>query len=157
MIFIVTETEYFGQIKLFKENKIVYRYVPWFYRFISVLTCKNEIFWQVLKAMRESDSPRPAIFAMSNPTMNGCFSFCYQFCMQYNLSLSLLPSTLLVVLIFCFEFLYVIAECTAADAFKYAGSNIVFASGSPFENVDLGWHCYSTKQNSYLVKPFAVF
>ncbi|XP_058084251.1 NAD-dependent malic enzyme 59 kDa isoform, mitochondrial [Magnolia sinica] len=55
---------------------------------------------QVLKAMRESDSPRPAIFAMSNPTMN--------------------------------------AECTAADAFKYAGPNIVFASGSPFQNVDLG-------------------
>lgn len=55
---------------------------------------------EVLKAMRESDSPRPAIFAMSNPTMN--------------------------------------AECTAADAFKHAGENIVFASGSPFENVDLG-------------------
>ncbi|XP_077223580.1 NAD-dependent malic enzyme 59 kDa isoform, mitochondrial-like [Tasmannia lanceolata] len=55
---------------------------------------------QVLKAMQESDSPRPAIFAMSNPTMN--------------------------------------AECTAADAFKHAGQNIVFASGSPFENVDLG-------------------
>ncbi|XP_077241779.1 NAD-dependent malic enzyme 59 kDa isoform, mitochondrial-like [Tasmannia lanceolata] len=55
---------------------------------------------QVLKAMRESDSPRPAVFAMSNPTMN--------------------------------------AECTAVDAFKYAGQNIVFASGSPFENVDLG-------------------
>ena len=30
------------------------------------------------------------------------------------------------------------AECTAADAFKYAGDNIVFASGSPFENVNLG-------------------
>lgn len=30
------------------------------------------------------------------------------------------------------------AECTAADAFKHAGENIVFASGSPFENVDLG-------------------
>ncbi|OVA14098.1 Malic oxidoreductase [Macleaya cordata] len=55
---------------------------------------------EVLKAMRESDSTRPAIFAMSNPTMN--------------------------------------AECTAADAFKYAGENIVFASGSPFENVNLG-------------------
>ncbi|CAI0471919.1 unnamed protein product [Linum tenue] len=55
---------------------------------------------EVLKAMRGSDSPRPAIFAMSNPTMN--------------------------------------AECTAADAFKHAGDNIVFASGSPFENVDLG-------------------
>lgn len=55
---------------------------------------------EVLKAMRESDSVKPAIFAMSNPTMN--------------------------------------AECTAADAFKHAGENIVFASGSPFENVDLG-------------------
>ncbi|XP_024992847.1 NAD-dependent malic enzyme 59 kDa isoform, mitochondrial [Cynara cardunculus var. scolymus] len=55
---------------------------------------------QVLKAMRDSDSPKPAIFAMSNPTTN--------------------------------------AECTAADAFKHAGENIVFGSGSPFQNVDLG-------------------
>ncbi|KAK4744624.1 hypothetical protein SAY87_010936 [Trapa incisa] len=55
---------------------------------------------EVLKAMRESDSTRPAVFAMSSPTMN--------------------------------------AECTAADAFKHAGPNIVFASGSPFEKVDLG-------------------
>ncbi|KAL7233927.1 hypothetical protein ACSBR1_017519 [Camellia fascicularis] len=53
---------------------------------------------QVLKAMRESDSPKPAIFAMANPTMN--------------------------------------AECTAVDAFNHAGENIVFASGSPFKNVD---------------------
>lgn len=30
------------------------------------------------------------------------------------------------------------AECTAIDAFNHAGENIVFASGSPFENVDLG-------------------
>lgn len=30
------------------------------------------------------------------------------------------------------------AECTAIDAFKHAGENMVFASGSPFENVDLG-------------------
>jgi len=33
-------------------------------------------FWdstQVLKAMRESVSTKPAIFAMSNPTMNGLF------------------------------------------------------------------------------------
>ncbi|XWS46049.1 hypothetical protein CRYUN_Cryun14cG0031100 [Craigia yunnanensis] len=55
---------------------------------------------EVLKALRESDSIKPAIFAMSNPTMN--------------------------------------AECTAADAFKHAGENIIFASGSPFENVHLG-------------------
>ncbi|KAG9441118.1 hypothetical protein H6P81_016972 [Aristolochia fimbriata] len=55
---------------------------------------------EVLKAMKDSDSPRPAIFAMSNPTMN--------------------------------------AECTAEEAFRHAGPNIVFASGSPFEHVDLG-------------------
>ncbi|KAJ6840754.1 NAD-dependent malic enzyme 59 kDa isoform, mitochondrial [Iris pallida] len=55
---------------------------------------------QVLRAMQQSDSCRPAIFAMSNPTMN--------------------------------------AECTAADAFKHAGENIIFASGSPFEDVPLG-------------------
>ncbi|XP_042467282.1 NAD-dependent malic enzyme 59 kDa isoform, mitochondrial-like [Zingiber officinale] len=55
---------------------------------------------EVLRAMKHSDSCRPAIFAMSNPTKN--------------------------------------AECTPKDAFKYAGENIIFASGSPFENVDLG-------------------
>ncbi|KAK4483454.1 hypothetical protein RD792_010643 [Penstemon davidsonii] len=55
---------------------------------------------EVLKAMHESDSIKPAIFAMSNPTEN--------------------------------------AECTAIEAFKHAGENIVFASGSPFENVDFG-------------------
>ncbi|KAL6494031.1 hypothetical protein OROGR_031940 [Orobanche gracilis] len=55
---------------------------------------------EVLKDMRESDSIKPAIFAMSNPTTN--------------------------------------AECTAIEAFKHAGDNIVFASGSPFDNVDLG-------------------
>lgn len=32
----------------------------------------------------------------------------------------------------------VVAECTPSDAFKHAGENIVFASGSPFANVDLG-------------------
>ncbi|XP_047314944.1 NAD-dependent malic enzyme 59 kDa isoform, mitochondrial [Impatiens glandulifera] len=55
---------------------------------------------EVLKAMQQSDSKKPAIFAMSNPTNN--------------------------------------AECTAIDAFKHAGGNIVFASGSPFDHVDLG-------------------
>lgn len=54
---------------------------------------------EVLRAMRGSDSSKPAIFAMSNPTAN--------------------------------------AECTAADAFKHAGENIVFASGSPFKNIVL--------------------
>ncbi|XLU43580.1 hypothetical protein S245_038394, partial [Arachis hypogaea] len=58
------------------------------------------IFNEVLKAMKESVSTKPAIFAMSSPTMN--------------------------------------AECIAIDAFKHAGGDIVFRSGSPFENVDLG-------------------
>ncbi|CAL5380997.1 unnamed protein product [Camellia sinensis] len=31
-----------------------------------------------------------------------------------------------------------LAECTAVDAFNHAGENIVFASGSPFKNIDLG-------------------
>ncbi|KAJ7564625.1 hypothetical protein O6H91_02G026700 [Diphasiastrum complanatum] len=30
------------------------------------------------------------------------------------------------------------AECTAEEAFKYVGDHIIFASGSPFEDVDLG-------------------
>ncbi|XP_047960576.1 NAD-dependent malic enzyme 59 kDa isoform, mitochondrial [Salvia hispanica] len=55
---------------------------------------------EILRAMKDSDSTKPAIFAMSNPTAN--------------------------------------AECTAEEAFKHAGENIVFASGSPFNNVDLG-------------------
>ncbi|KAL1373047.1 hypothetical protein AAHE18_01G246000 [Arachis hypogaea] len=53
---------------------------------------------EVLKAMKESVSTKPAIFAMSSPTMN--------------------------------------AECTAIDAFKHAGGDIVFGSGSPFENCE---------------------
>ncbi|CAL5331113.1 unnamed protein product [Camellia sinensis] len=68
--------------------------------FLSLVKLLSSLINKVLKAMRESDSPKPAIFAMSNPTMN--------------------------------------AECTAVDAFNHAGENIVFASGSPFKNVDLG-------------------
>jgi hypothetical protein len=30
------------------------------------------------------------------------------------------------------------AECTAIEAFQYCGPNIIFASGSPFRDVDLG-------------------
>ncbi|KAL5058472.1 hypothetical protein RYX36_030076 [Vicia faba] len=85
---------------------------------------------QVLKAMRESVSTKPAIFAMSNPTMNGLF-------------VQILFSTrncLIMYMFFILIFFVVIgtAECTAIDAFNHAGENIVFASGSPFENVDLG-------------------
>lgn len=77
--------------------------------------------------MRESDSVKPAIFAMSNPTKNGLFLLPYKICnckvVLFDISAFLCSDT---------------AECTAADAFKHAGENIVFASGSPFENVDLG-------------------
>lgn len=86
---------------------------------------------QVLKAMRESVSTKPAIFAMSNPTMNGLFVH----------GLSRNHNFLICLWLLFWLFLIVIsgtAECSAADAFKHAGENIVFASGSPFQNVDLG-------------------
>lgn len=55
---------------------------------------------EVLEALKESSSTRPAIFAMSNPTKN--------------------------------------AECTPEEAFSIGGEHIIFASGSPFHDVDLG-------------------
>ncbi|KAL6008284.1 hypothetical protein ACLOJK_033790 [Asimina triloba] len=55
---------------------------------------------EVLEALKDSTSTRPAIFAMSNPTKN--------------------------------------AECTPEEAFSIVGDNIIFASGSPFNDVDLG-------------------
>jgi hypothetical protein len=33
------------------------------------------------------------------------------------------------------------AECTPEEAFSIVGDNIIFASGSPFKDVDLGMHC----------------
>lgn len=55
---------------------------------------------EVLEALKDSTSTRPAIFAMSNPTKN--------------------------------------AECTPEQAFSIVGDHIIFASGSPFNNVKLG-------------------
>lgn len=54
---------------------------------------------EVLEALKDSSSPRPAIFAMSNPTKN--------------------------------------AECTPEEAFSILGEQIIFASGSPFDDVNL--------------------
>ncbi|EFJ19450.1 hypothetical protein SELMODRAFT_110809 [Selaginella moellendorffii] len=54
---------------------------------------------EVLREMKNADYKRPAIFPMSNPTMN--------------------------------------AECTAEEAFKNVGDHIIFASGSPFDDVEL--------------------
>ncbi|XP_038982452.1 NAD-dependent malic enzyme 62 kDa isoform, mitochondrial [Phoenix dactylifera] len=55
---------------------------------------------EVLEALKDSSSSRPAIFAMSNPTKN--------------------------------------AECAPEEAFSVLGEHIIFASGSPFHDVDLG-------------------
>ena len=91
--------------------------------------------------MRESDSIKPAIFAMSNPTTNG-------------LSLDLLGAS-------CYTFLcdseeivvsiFGAAECTARDAFKHAGEQLVFGSGSPFEHVDLSITLLILSWNKVLV------
>ncbi|XP_072959588.1 NAD-dependent malic enzyme, mitochondrial [Typha angustifolia] len=70
---------------------------------------------EVLEALKDSSSSRPAIFAMSNPTKN--------------------------------------AECTPEEAFSTLGENIIFASGSPFNDVNLGngrvGHC-NQGNNMYL-------
>ncbi|KAJ1399419.1 hypothetical protein SESBI_30353 [Sesbania bispinosa] len=70
---------------------------------------------EVLEALKDSTSTRPAIFAMSNPTKN--------------------------------------AECTPEEAFSILGDHIIFASGSPFSDVDLGngriGHC-NQGNNMYL-------
>ncbi|KAG0453003.1 hypothetical protein HPP92_025667 [Vanilla planifolia] len=72
---------------------------------------------EVLEALKDSTSTRPAIFAMSNPTKN--------------------------------------AECTPEEAFSTVGDQIIFASGSPFNNVDLGngriGHC--NQGNSMYIFP----
>ncbi|KAI9080601.1 hypothetical protein K1719_037462 [Acacia pycnantha] len=70
---------------------------------------------EVLEALKDSTSTRPAVFAMSNPTNN--------------------------------------AECTPEEAFSILGDNIIFASGSPFKDVNLGnghiGHC-NQGNNMYL-------
>lgn len=48
--------------------------------------------------------------------------------------------SLLVLLLLYFA---VTAECTPEEAFSVLGENIIFASGSPFNDVDLGMCSYS--------------
>lgn len=40
--------------------------------------------------------------------------------------------------IYLFLILFTIAECTPEEAFSIVGDNVVYASGSPFADVDLG-------------------
>ncbi|KAI8026846.1 hypothetical protein LOK49_LG02G01045 [Camellia lanceoleosa] len=42
------------------------------------------------------------------------------------------------------------AECATVDAFNHAGENIVFASGSPFKNIDLANATNSSIVSIYL-------
>lgn len=72
---------------------------------------------EVLEALKNSTSTRPAIFAMSNPTKN--------------------------------------AECTPEEAFSIVGENTIFASGSPFSDVDLGNGCigHSNQGNNMYLFP----
>ncbi|XP_057532447.1 NAD-dependent malic enzyme 65 kDa isoform, mitochondrial [Amaranthus tricolor] len=67
---------------------------------LGLSACGGLFSKEVLEALKDSTSTRPAIFAMSNPTKN--------------------------------------AECTPEEAFSIVGDHIVYASGSPFKNVDLG-------------------
>lgn len=62
---------------------------------------------------------------MSNPTKNGMWS-------SYNLT------NLTLTYFHNFSFDSFAAECTPEEAFSIVGDNIIFASGSPFKDVDLG-------------------
>ncbi|RYR30684.1 hypothetical protein Ahy_B01g055429 isoform A [Arachis hypogaea] len=105
---------------------------------------------EVLKAMKESVSTKPAIFAMSSPTMNAECTAIDAFKHAggdivfgsgspfENIDLSnekvghVNHANNIIGLGSLLS-----AECIAIDAFKHAGGDIVFRSGSPFENVDL--------------------
>lgn len=43
-----------------------------------------------------------------------------------------------------------LAECTPEDAFSIVGDNIIYASGSPFHDVNLGTLSLSLKSNEHL-------
>jgi len=85
------------------------------------------LYHQVLEALKDSSSSRPAIFAMSNPTKNGLCHVIFHLmfiicCISY-------------LIMYSFHF---VAECTPGEAFSILGEKVIFASGSPFHDVDLG-------------------
>lgn len=51
----------------------------------------------------------------------------------------------------------VTAECTAIEAFQHAGENIVFGSGSPFDNVDLGTLLILPTINNFCIRKLSYF
>lgn len=48
---------------------------------------------------------------------------------------------------------YSAAECTAKEAFQHAGPNIIFASGCPFRDVDLGGRVGHSNQGNNMYFP----
>lgn len=46
----------------------------------------------------------------------------------------------IMVLAFNSSFMILTAECTPEEAFSIVGDNIIYASGSPFKDVDLGMY-----------------
>lgn len=81
--------------------------------------------------MKGSTSTRPAVFAMSNPTKNGMELSVF----PYSLAWTSCPT------IAFQDFdssLFLLAECTPEEAFSIIGENVIFASGSPFKDVNLG-------------------
>lgn len=79
---------------------------------------------------------------MSNPTKNGIdFSFFFLFYHRYLFyGKSALFTTLTFTCLSSFSFICGTAECTPEEAFSIVGENIIFASGSPFKDVDLGMY-----------------
>lgn len=75
---------------------------------------------------------------MSNPTNNGmlCVFFFLPFLLGVWRQELVWNSDKFMTL--TYAILFLVAECTPQEAFSIVGDNVVFASGSPFKDVDLG-------------------
>lgn len=92
--------------------------------------------------MRGSTSTRPAIFAMSNPTNNGMASSYYSLMKNSVENYTSLLTSNQAFFFYCP--CVSTAECTPEEAFSIVGDNIIFASGSPFKDFDMGmYECIS--------------